>query len=237
MLKKKPSTSSKNRRLILLVEDDPIIGPLVEEMLEADGFAVTRATTVQAARAQIEQGSFHLVVLDVNLPDGNGLEYCKELRAEMNSTPVLMLTSLADEDTVVRAFALGANDYLRKPFGKKELLARVKFQTAGKGGVTEMGAIRIDLDKRTADIEGHAIALTPKELQILALLVRRAGEDVSRDTLLAEIDPNAEMDSRTLDSHVSHLRKKLEKAKLAEVRLVGIPKIGYRLEQTGKRKA
>lgn len=229
MQKAKSISHSQTAAIVLLVEDDPIVGPLIRDLLRGDGYRVEWATSVTDAEKHLQSHRFHLAILDVNLPDGNGLDLCRSIREASNPIPVLMLTSISEEDTIVKAFALGVNDYLRKPFGKKELLARVRFQTKGKKGVLIAGPLTIDIDRREAKVGETALSLSPMEFQILTLLAKNIGSDVAREKILHEVDPEGNTAERTLDSHVSHIRKKLEKTK-AGVKLTSVPRIGYRLE-------
>lgn len=230
MGKTKLQSSAKLGQPVLLVEDDPVIGPLVRDLLKTEGYRVEWITKIKDATQAIETNRYSLVILDINLPDGNGLEFCKSIREGANSVPVLMLTSIEQEDSIVRAFTFGANDYLKKPFGKKELIARVKFQLRGKSGLITAGPLHIDVDRREAKLNGKPLTLTFSELQILVVLTKHVGEDVSREALLNEIDPEANTEVRTLDSHVSHLRKKIEASKVTGIKLLSVYKIGYRLE-------
>lgn len=223
----KPANASRLK--VLLVEDDPVVGQLLNDLLTQEGYAVSWAERVSEAQPFIDSPDFHLVILDVNLPDGDGFDLCRKLRSEGNNTPVLMLTSRADEDSLVKGLALGANDYLRKPFGKRELLARLKLQLRGKKGLLTLGALSIDLDQKTVEVSGTPLKLTPTELSILAILARHSGDAVSRSTLLSEIDPDVQLEERTLDSHVSHLRKKLQKHGQGKITLLSAYGVGYRL--------
>lgn len=228
-LKKAKSVGGKLR--VLLLEDDSVVGNLVKTLLESEGYEVDWAERIAAAKENLKSGAYQLLVLDVNVPDGNGFDFCKEVREEMDSTPIIFLTSRSEEDNIVRGLSLGANDYVKKPFGKKELLARVKLQIKGKKGELGVGGIKINLDKGTATFQGSKIPLTSTELYILATLVKNAGQDVSREALMKDVDPDVELEARTLDSHVSHLRSKLNKLSGKPLKIAPVYGFGYRLEK------
>lgn len=119
---------------ILMVEDDLALGTALEFSLTDEGYAVTRAGSIREARACLQQESFHIILLDVNLPDGSGYDLCKEIRKQW-ATPILFLTALDEEANVVMGLELGTNDYLTKPFGIRELLARIKVQLRTDPGI------------------------------------------------------------------------------------------------------
>jgi DNA-binding response OmpR family regulator len=229
---------------ILLVEDNAPLAQGLKSNLEFEGHEVLVAATAQDALAALsghraaENGSaFDLVILDLMLPDGDGYRVLRTLREGGDGTPVLILTALGEEADKVRGFRFGADDYVTKPFGLLELLARVdallrrgrRNQIAEPGDVVVFGDARVDLRARQATRNGRPVALRPKEFDLLAALVRREGTVATRHELLREVwgyDP--EVVSRTVDTHVAELRRKLERDASHPLHIVTVLKTGYR---------
>jgi two-component system, OmpR family, response regulator len=196
---------------VLVVEDDTRVRDELEHGLAADGFAVVVASDRASAESLLEAGSITLVVLDLGLPDGHGFDLLKHLPPR--SPPVIVLTARTDVSTRVRAFKLGAADYLAKPFFMAELAARIRARLAPLETALRrvlFANVVVDLDARVVTIDGAASDLTCAELDILAHLVSRPGRAVSR-SVLAELSPDSSSSrlDRTVDSHVSRLRAKL----------------------------
>jgi two-component system response regulator MtrA len=216
---------------ILLVEDDQRLGTQVADSLRQSGFEViwrTRGDAVDEGDVQDTQ----LVVLDLMLPGAHGFDVLKRLRATANSVPVLVLSARQDTHDKVRAFELGADDYLSKPFWPEELLARVRArlrrpELATATRALDVGPLGIDRDARRVTVDGQVIDLTRAEFEILSTLARRPGAAVSRSALVTSaLDPDRDGDERTLDVHVSRLRKKLGAAGRLIATVWGV---GYRL--------
>lgn len=221
------------RARILLVEDDDRLGRQVADNLAAAGFDVTWRTRGDAVEDD-DLGAASLVVLDLMLPGAHGLDVLKRIRERAHPVPVLVLSARQDTRDKVRAFELGADDYLAKPFWPEELLARVRARLrrpalADAGRAIDFGPLRVDPDTRRVTVEGTPVDLTRAEFAILAALARRPGAAVSRAALVqSALDPERDGDERTLDVHVSRLRKKLG----AAGRLVGtVWGVGYRLAE------
>jgi two-component system, OmpR family, alkaline phosphatase synthesis response regulator PhoP len=201
---------------ILLAEDDPVTREAVAELLEAEGHEVLAACDGGEALDLWKRSRPALVLLDIMMPVRSGYDVCRSIRAVDPSTPMVFLSAKSEEVDVVLGLELGADDFLRKPFGKHELLARVRVAlrkrkgTAGSEGIG-FGSWVVYPKRLRAERDGGGIDLSPREVKIISLLVSRTGEVVSRDELLnvcwgLEYFP----DSRTLDQHVLNLRKKLE---------------------------
>ena len=204
-----------SRRRILLVEDEESISEPLAAALERDGFAPTVADTAAEGIRRFREKRPDLVLLDVMLPDGDGRDVLRGIRAE-SGTPIVMLTARGEESAKVASLELGADDYVVKPFGAAELIARIRAvlrRSAGsdrESGTLRVGDIEMDLNKRTAIKGGHPIELTLKEFELLRMLMNDSGRVITRTQLMDEVwDPNWYGSTKTLDVHVSSLRKKL----------------------------
>lgn len=205
---------------ILLVEDDPEIRKLIVLHFEAALYSLTSCTTCEEALKKLASTSFQLIILDISLPDGNGIELCKKIREADVHTPVMMLTCHGEESDKVVALELGADDYVTKPFGILELMARVKAlmrrSTNGKEEIAAAAAINIaglmiDPDKRKACLHGKRLELTVKEFDLLWLLASNPGKTFSRKELLQKIWGFTFAGyEHTITSHINRLRLKLE---------------------------
>ena len=219
----------------MLVEDDPQITNLLSLHLHEPFYTVTACDRAAAALDQLAATAFHLVILDIMLPDGNGIEICRRIREQNGRTPILILSSLSEETDKVTALELGADDYLTKPFGIFELMARVKALLrrgneggvegetgaaaeagtgagSGDAGVMVRGELVIDRDKKRVTIRGERLELTPKEFDLLALMASHPGKTFTRHELLELIWGFAFQEyEHTVTSHINRLRIKLEK--------------------------
>jgi two-component system response regulator RegX3 len=205
------------QRKVLLVEDEPaILEPLVEA-LRREGFATHTAGTVSRALDEARKVEPDLVLLDLMLPDGSGLDVCRELRKDSH-VPIIMLTARRDETDRVLGLELGADDYVTKPFSAREVIARIRAvlrrtDTRSSAPVEpiEIDGLRLDPGRREVTREGEPLELARKEFDLLSLLMREAGTVVTRERLIDEVwDVNWFGSTKTLDVHVSALRKKLQ---------------------------
>lgn len=204
---------------ILLVEDDPEITRLLNLHFNTANYHLTCCSTGEEALKNIEAGNYHLIILDISLPDENGMEICKQLRATDTHTPVLMLTCHAEESDKVLALELGADDYVTKPFGILELMARIKaimrrsHQVINGLEQKEISYVNLMIEpvKRKASLSGIRLDLTVKEFDLLWLLANHPGKTFTRKELLEQIwgfsFPGYE---HTVTSHINRLRLKLE---------------------------
>lgn len=216
---------------ILIVEDDPAIGNALSSDLADDGYGVTWVGTLKAARQSARNLNFDLLLLDLNLPDGLGFEFCKEYRAESPQIPIIIITAKTDEDTAVKGLSLGATDFIRKPFGRRELTLRIKKSLGSRSGQLELGKLSLNLDQRLVLFENNPLPLTPIEFKILAALLK-SGKDVTRrEYLLGHVDEEGEMLDVTLRTHLSRLRKKMKDAGVTDIKIVHVYGTGYRLER------
>ena len=222
--------------LLLLIEDEPGLRLTLTDRLTAEGFKVeSRAEGISGLEAARGAG-YDLILLDVMLPGMDGFTICRTLREEGVDTPVLMLTARGQVDDRVAGLKLGADDYLPKPFHTPELLARIEalLRRARKEPLAEnLRFGRIEVDARAAVVrkDGVEVALSAKEYQLLRFLAQRAGEVVSRDTLLKEVwGYNSTPNTRTVDVHMTWLRQKLESDPSQPVHLVTVRGMGYRFD-------
>ena len=219
---------------ILIVEDDPVLGRGLKLSLELEGYQVSWAMDLRTASRIETETSIDLFLLDWNLPDGTGLDFCTKLRTGSASVPVMFLTARTDEESAVQALTSGANDFVRKPFGQAELLARIK--SALRDSVQRDEQVRFEdililIKQRRVLFRKEDVDLGRREFDILLHLVRRAGEAVPREDLVALIDKEGRIFDRTIDSHVSHLRAHLARAHVHSVRISSVYGVGYRLEK------
>jgi DNA-binding response OmpR family regulator len=205
---------------ILLVEDDSEINKLINLHFDGTQYNITSSSNGEEALTNIAANQYHLIILDISLPDCNGMELCKKIRATDVHTPVMMLTCHADESDKVLALELGADDYVTKPFGILELMARVKAIMRRSNHVLEelfvnkkiiIGDLIIDPDKRKACLHEKRLELTVKEFDLLWLLASNPGKTFSRKDLLEKIWGFAFAGyEHTITSHINRLRLKLE---------------------------
>ncbi len=223
----------RQRQRILLVEDDAKLGKQVADRLDASGFTTTWVR--DGATALFEKPTdFSLIVLDLMLPGVYGLDVLKAIRKDCD-VPVLVLSARQDAADRVKSLELGADDYVTKPFWPEELVARIHARlrrpVLQREGIVRMGELTIDLEGRRLAIGGEDVPVTKVEFDLLAALARRAGAAIPRAWLVDHIlDPERDGTERTLDVHVSRLRKKLG----AEAsRLETVWGVGYRLDTGG----
>ncbi|APQ10539.1 DNA-binding response regulator [Pseudomonas oryzihabitans] len=221
---------------VLVVDDEPQIRKFLRISLAAQGYEVSEAATGTDGLAQAALGQPDLVILDLGLPDRDGQEVLAELR-EWSAVPVLVLSVRADEREKVRALDAGANDYVTKPFGIQEFLARVRAllrQTPGNAtaqvAALEVGELRVDFAYRRVTLADNEIALTRKEYAVLAALAQHPGRVVTQRQLLIDIwGPTHAQDSHYLRIVIGHLRQKLADDPVAPRFIVTEAGVGYRL--------
>lgn len=218
---------------ILIVENDPHLKGELRQLLLAEGLQVEEASSCTEAWEIIRREELNLILLETQLPDGCGLQLCSKIRDNSFEVPVIFLSSKTDEATAVKAMKSGGDDYLRRPIGLEELKVRIQKylrQNSAPSGVIRFGFLTIDPVKRAAIIRDKAVALGRKELDILALLARRAGGIVTRENILSALYGDAELYDRTVDSHMSHLRRKLRSAAGSSLQIISVYGLGYKLE-------
>ena len=201
---------------ILLAEDDPVTREAVTELLEGDGHRVIAEKNGMDAIDSWKSHRPDLVLLDIMMPEASGYEVCRAIRRDDRQVPIIFLSAKSEEIDVVLGLELGADDFLRKPFGKHELLARVRavlrrFEEPTATEVIRFGRWRVQPKRLTATSDNSEIELTMREIKVIVLLFKRRGEVVTRDELLNECwGLEYFPESRTLDQHILNLRKKIE---------------------------
>jgi two-component system KDP operon response regulator KdpE len=218
---------------VLVVDDEPQILRAVTASLRGAGYDVTTADTAEAALTAAAVAPPDAVILDLVLPDGRGTDVVRELRT-WSSVPVIVLSVVGDEGDKVEALDAGADDYVTKPFGVEELLARLRAAMRrvepSPEPVRQIGALRVDLDRRAVSFGGRTIQLTPHELKLLLLLVRNEGKLLTHATILREVWGRAYADeSHYLHVYVSQLRRKIEPDPARPRYILTEPGAGYRL--------
>ena len=230
---------SKRGLVVGLLEDDQDMAALVAQWLDQAGYTVRLFRNATEYRRRQGSEAVDLLLLDWMLPDGSGIEVIESIRSSPNSTlPVIFLTARDSEDDIVRGLASGGDDYVVKPPKQRELIARVN-AVLRRHGVDADGAdtfdvapYAVDARRRRVSLSGQDVDLTQREFDLASYLFRRQGRIVSRDALLENVwNLSAAVSTRTVDTHVSRLRKKLELGGEHGWRLAAIYQHGYRLEQ------
>ena len=209
---------------ILLVEDDGALREGLCELLAREGYRTKSAATAREADALIQAGSFDLCLMDVGLPDGDGVSLCRRWRAEGRNFPIIFLTALDEEIHVVRALDAGGSDYVAKPFRTMELLSRVGAPIRPpKGAPAARGGRGGGFERRTTTQGGESLFLTPTEYKLLGALMRSGGRVLTRAVLLEALwdEGGRFVDDNTLSVHISRLREKIGAARIETVRGAG----------------
>lgn len=227
------------QQTVLLVEDERAVARGLEYALRAEGYTVHWAQTGKAALDLVQAVSPHLIILDIRLPDRSGFDICRQLRSEGKLQPVLMLTARDEEVDKVLGLELGADDYMVKPYGTRELLSRVRallrraygeFAQQPAGQPSRYGALEIDPQRLTVALEGNSVELTPIEFRLLYHLTSHPHQPFTRSQLIEQVwgyDSSVEAE-RTVDVHIRHLRQKLEADPAQPRWLVTVRGAGYK---------
>jgi two-component system, OmpR family, response regulator RegX3 len=225
----------QGRNTILIVEDEESYQDALNVGLSVEGFVVVGATNIAEARALLVSSKPDLVLLDVMLPDGSGIDYCRELH-DTTHIPVIMVTARTSEVDVVLGLEIGAADYVTKPYRLRELVARIRAVlrrpvTTADDEVITFGDLRIDFSRRTVTRKNQEVELSRKEFDLLALFATRLGQVVTREVCLDTLWWGLELsDTRTLDTHVKRLRQKIEDDPANPRHLITIRGVGFRLD-------
>ncbi|MDC0466933.1 response regulator transcription factor [Gammaproteobacteria bacterium] len=204
---------------ILIIEDEPDIRKTLEYNISREGYKVVSASSLSEGKEQINSSDFSIILLDLMLPDGSGLDLCREIKSDKDksSTPIIILTAKDDEVDKVVGFELGADDYVTKPFSVRELILRIKAilkRGESKKETLEIqrqfGELTMDVDSHEVFVNSEQIILTALEFRLLRQLVDRRGRVQSREQLLSDVwGYSAEVTTRTVDTHIKRLREKL----------------------------
>lgn len=222
---------------ILIVEDEPTIATGLRDDLELEGFTVEVVDDGKVALRRILEGEFDLILLDVMLPGMDGFDVCREARSKGNHTPIIMLTAKGQEVDRVVGLELGADDYITKPFSRRELLARIKAvlrrgrERAKTGGIYRFADVTVDFDRFEVSRRGEKIDLTAMEFKLLWVFLEHRGQVLTIDELMQEAwGPDAVLTDRVIYTHVNNLRNKLEEDPQNPRFLVGVRGVGYRFD-------
>jgi DNA-binding response OmpR family regulator len=222
---------------VLLVEDDAIIGRSLEQALGGAGYTVTLAADGVTARTAFKRLVPDLVLLDLGLPDADGVDLCREFRASAPATSIIVLTARQEEADVVVGLDAGADDYVTKPFRLAELLARVRAhlrrpESQASVELLRAGDVEVDVAARRAWAGTRELALRPREFDLLVLLTAEVGRAVTRERIMDEVwDENWYGSTKTLDVHISALRRKLgDGSSPTRPTITALPRVGYRLD-------
>jgi DNA-binding response OmpR family regulator len=222
---------------ILVVDDDPDILTILKDNLELDGYQTLTADTGKSALTQIRRGPVDLMILDLRLPDMDGVQVCRAVRAVSN-LPIIMLTAKDTVSDKVLGLESGADDYIVKPFEYLELAARIRARLRRRHAYTTsdpmlcLGSLCIDPQMRQTQMAGRPVALTKKEFDLLVLLARNAGKVLQRDEIRKALWPGRQLYqwSRSIDVHIQHLRSKLENRPDQPEMIITVQGVGYMLK-------
>jgi len=219
---------------ILMIEDDDSLSSMLSDYLGGYGIEVTVAATIQSGREQLAAAQFDALLLDVMLPDGDGFQMCREVRAN-SDVPILMLTARGDETDRIVGLEIGADDYLPKPFNPRELLARLHAilrrrltPHTVRTQVLRFGRLEIDRDSRTVRIDGEPKAITGFQFDLLVALAESAGRVLSREALMDSVrGEELEAFDRSIDVHISRIRSAIEDDPKHPRRIITVRGAGY----------
>lgn len=223
-------------RKILIIDDDEDLSFIISEMLTDYGYQVSCAGSAAQAFDMLEAESFHLILLDINLPDMEGFELCKELRA-VSTVPVIFASARTDEGDRITGFDIGGDDYLPKPYSMKELLSRVNALIRRTYGfndeerIVSFGDVRVNITSRSVTKGGAPVSLSLKEFDLLAVLCGHLNTALSKDKLISEVwGAFSSVEPSTLTVHIRWLREKLEDDPARPQFIKTVFKVGYMLE-------
>jgi DNA-binding response OmpR family regulator len=222
---------------ILVVEDELLTRRTLQELLQAEGFAVTTTGTLAEALGEVNRNGYDLILLDLVLPDGDGLDACKRIR-ERHRMPIVILSTRRQLEDRVAGLETGADDYIVKPFEPPEMVARVRAQLRraqhlsrdGAASIVRAGRLTVDTELQDALVDGERAGLTQKEFRLLYLLATRAGKAVSRDFLIEQLWAEDELGSdKNVAVYIRRIRQKIERDPDAPEILLTVRGFGYRI--------
>ena len=232
------TSMAETQKHVLVVDDEPDIGDALKGYLEREGFAVTVCTTRAEALAQYERAHPDLMVLDISLPDGSGLDLLRAAQEAKQRTPAIMLTARGDEVDRIIGLELGADDYVTKPFSPREVVARVRAvirrsdhpaESAKVQNVLRVGDLEIDIGAHEVRMHGRIADVTATEFKLLRIFAENAGQTFTRGALLDLLHDDGSIFERTLDRHINNLRKKIEPEPDNPTYLVTVYGVGYKM--------
>lgn len=228
-------------RRVLVLEDEPRTVEVLDSYLRGDGFETTLCATVEEAFAQLHRAKPDLMILDVSLPDGSGLDVLRETRSSGMRVPAIVLTARGEESDRIVGLELGADDYVTKPFSPREVVARVRAllrrvderssRETGAEKSLRVGSLEIDSGAHEARIDGKLANLTATEFRILEILAGSPGEVFTRTQLLDRLQDGGNIYERTLDRHINNLRKKIERDSRDPQYVLTVYGVGYKLKR------
>lgn len=212
------AANSRKMKRILLIQDEPELAPTLRDNLQCEGYSVEVAPDGEAGLERATRDYFDLIVLDIALPGISGLDICRQLRQQLITAPILMLSARSQTMDKVLGLKIGADDYVTKPFDMLEVLARIEAHlrrapnvSGTPGAIYQFGPIRVDFRRAEVNRQGSPVALSAREFQLLKYFVEHPGATISRKELLKEVwGYSGVASTRTVDVHVSTLRRKLE---------------------------
>lgn len=224
---------AKDETRILMIEDDQRLAQMLRDYLKSAGFMVAVADDAARGLAHLEKQNYDLVLLDLMLPDADGLDVCKKIRASNRALPIIMVTARGDTMDRVVGLEIGADDYLPKPFEPRELLARIRAVMRRRGPdesseTLHFGRLELDKAARQVRLDGEAVILTARQFDLLLVLAERAGRVLSRDQLITLVSGDAsEAMDRAIDVHVAKIRAAIEDEPPNPKRLITVRGAGY----------
>ncbi len=234
-----PAQSPKNTARVLVIDDDPGIQRTVRGGLTSSGFVVERATTARAGKLRITEWHPDVVILDLSLPDADGLDVCREVRA-WSQVPIIVLSVREEDRDKITALESGADDYLVKPFSAGELVARVRVALRHSAHATGVearfasGDLVIDFERRAVIVRGEPVHLNPTEYAVLQYLAQHVGKVVTHHVLLRAVwGPDYEDEVHYLRVCIAQLRKRIERDRSQPELILTEPGVGYRLRDAG----
>ena len=231
-----------DKKRILIVDDDTDLSMLIMDMLEDKGYGVSMAKSLEEAYDLLEKEQFHLILLDINLPDGTGFEFCVELR-RVSTVPVIFASARTSEDDKIIGLDMGGDDYIPKPYSLKELYSRINsllrrtygFETEGIRYTLMAGKeneVAIDTATRTVTRQGKAVNLSLREYDLLLYMAERKGQALSKDKLISDVwGAFSQVEQQTLTVHIRWLREKLEKEPSKPIFVKTVWGVGYMLQE------
>ncbi len=217
--------------LILVIENDPMVSRSLQDALGRSGHQVDVVASIAEARSAWRNLQPDLILLDLELSDGISFGLCSDIHEERPTLPIIIVTASLDEESAVKGLSHGAVDYIRKPFGKRELLLRIKRILGDSSGTLRVGGLSVNKEKRVVIHEGQTIALSTTEIKLLALLMERVGESVPKEKFLANIDKDVTLSEKTLSVYVSRLRTKLKEHGVSDLEISPVYGMGYRMDK------